>query len=135
MKTAIAVSRSCRVVTPDLRGSGRSWSSDTLTFEMLARDIEALLDYLDVDQAVLGGESSGSGTALSFALGHPSRIAALVIVRPIYAGDAYSLMREDSHRRLLNEARRARCSPCLRDELGELLGNQSWRFRVASAAA
>jgi len=76
-----------RVVAPDLRGSGRSWSPDTLTFDLLARDIEALLDHLDVKQVVLGGVSSGSGPALSFALRHPDRITALVMVTPVYAGE------------------------------------------------
>jgi 3-oxoadipate enol-lactonase len=76
-----------RVIAPDLRGSGRSWSGARLTFERLADDVEALLDHLGLDRAVVGGLSGGSGTALRFALHHPRRTAGLVLVQPLYAGE------------------------------------------------
>lgn len=76
-----------RVVAPDLRGSGRSWSGAPLTFDRLADDVEALLDHLGADRTVVGGVSSGSGVAVRFALRHPRRTAALVVVRPVYGGE------------------------------------------------
>jgi len=76
-----------RVIAPDLRGSGRSWSGGLLTFDQLAGDVEALLDHIGVDRAVVGGVSGGSGVALRFALRRPGRIAGLVVVRPVYAGE------------------------------------------------
>ena len=45
------------VVAPDLRGSGKSWSGASLTFNQLADDVEALLDHLGVEHAVVGGRS------------------------------------------------------------------------------
>jgi pimeloyl-ACP methyl ester carboxylesterase len=75
-----------RVIAPDLRGSGKSWSGGPLTFDQLANDIEALLDHIGADRAVVGGVSGGSGIALRFALRHPSRTAGLVVVKPVYAG-------------------------------------------------
>ena len=78
----------CRVVTPDLRGSGRSWCGTPLTFDRLADDVQRLLDHIGVDRAVVGGVSSGSGVALRFALRHPRRTLGLVVVKPIYAGEA-----------------------------------------------
>lgn len=75
-----------RVITPDLRGSGRSWSSESLTFDRLADDVVGLLDHLAVERAIIGGISSGSGTAVRFALCHPGRTRALMVVKPIYAG-------------------------------------------------
>jgi pimeloyl-ACP methyl ester carboxylesterase len=75
-----------RVIAPDLRGSGRSWSGAPLTFDRLADDVEVLLDHLGVDRAVVGGVSGGSGIALRFALRHPSRTAGLVLVKPVYGG-------------------------------------------------
>lgn len=75
-----------RVVTPDLRGSGRSVCADPLTFERLSDDLVALLDHLDVRRAVVGGVSQGSGVAVHFALHHPERVAGLVVLQPIYAG-------------------------------------------------
>jgi len=75
-----------RVITPDLRGSGRSWSSESLTFDRLADDILQLLDHLAIEKALIGGISSGSGTAVLFALRHPGRTLALIVVKPVYAG-------------------------------------------------
>lgn len=75
-----------RIVTPDLRGSGRSWSGAPLAFDQLDDDVEALLDSIGADRAVVGGVSGGSGIALRFALRRPSRMAGLVVVKPVYAG-------------------------------------------------
>jgi pimeloyl-ACP methyl ester carboxylesterase len=76
-----------RVVAPDLRGSGRSWSGALLSFDQLAEDVEALLDHIEADRAVVGGVSGGSGIALRFALQRRSRVAGLVLVKPVYGGD------------------------------------------------
>lgn len=76
-----------RVLTPDVRGNGKSWYGGPLTFDELADDVEALLDYVGADRAVVGGVSGGSGVALRFALRHPSRTAGLVLVKPVYAGE------------------------------------------------
>src|SRR5437667_61696 len=66
-----------RVVTPDLRASGKSWWAGQLTFDRLADDVEQLLNRIGADRAVVGGVSSGSGVALRFALRHPERTAGL----------------------------------------------------------
>jgi 3-oxoadipate enol-lactonase len=76
-----------RVITPDLRGNGKSWYGGPLTFDQLADDLSALLDHIGADQAVVGGVSGGSGVALRFALRHPDRTASLVLVKPVYAGE------------------------------------------------
>lgn len=77
---------SYRVMAPDLRGSGRSTCSDDLTFDRLADDLARVLDHLDVKRVVMGGVSTGSGTAVRFALRHPDRVRALLVIRPVYAG-------------------------------------------------
>lgn len=76
-----------RILTPDVRGNGKSWYGGPLTFDQLADDVEALLDHIGADRAVVGGVSGGSGVALRFALRHPSRTAGLVLVKPVYAGE------------------------------------------------
>ncbi len=76
-----------RIIAPDLRGSGKSRSGAALTFSGLAADIEALLGYIGVDRAVVGGISGGSGVAVRFALQHPGRTIGLVVVTPVYAGE------------------------------------------------
>ena len=76
-----------RVVTPDLRGSGRSHDAGPLSFDGLADDVAKLLDFLGLDRAVVAGVSGGSGVALRFALRRPERTAALLLVQPVYAGE------------------------------------------------
>ena len=76
-----------RVITPDLRGNGKSVSGAPLTFDQLADDLVALLDHIGVDRAVVGGVSGGSGVALRFALRQPGRLTGLVLVKPVYAGE------------------------------------------------
>jgi pimeloyl-ACP methyl ester carboxylesterase len=76
-----------RVLTPDVRGNGKSWYGGPLTFDQLADDVAALLDHIGVDRALVGGVSGGSGVALRFALRHPDRTAGLVLVKPVYAGE------------------------------------------------
>jgi pimeloyl-ACP methyl ester carboxylesterase len=75
-----------RVITPDLRGSGRSWSAESLTFDRLADDVLRLLDRLAIEEAFVGGISAGSGTAVRFALRHPARTRGLIVVWPVYGG-------------------------------------------------
>jgi len=75
-----------RIVTPDLRASGRSCWSGSLTFDLLADDVVRVLDHIGVERAIVGGASGGSGVALRVALRHPGRVSGLVLVKPVYAG-------------------------------------------------
>ena len=98
-----------RVVAPDLRGSGRSWSGASLTFDQLADDVEALLDHLGAERAVVGGASGGSGVALRFALRYPGRTAGLVLVKPVYGGEerGYTGVQKETFARMDAVASRA----------------------------
>ncbi|MFL5344056.1 MAG: alpha/beta fold hydrolase [Hyalangium sp.] len=80
-----------RVITPDLRSSGKSVDGRPLTWDRLADDVAALMRHLGAERAVVGGVSSGSGAALRFALRYPEKTAALVVVTPIYAGEERGL--------------------------------------------
>lgn len=75
-----------RVITPDLRASGRSFYGGTLTFDQLADDLAMLLDHVGEARAVVGGVSAGSGVAVRFVLQHVGRAAGLIVVNPMYAG-------------------------------------------------
>lgn len=76
-----------RVITPDLRSSGRSRCADPLTWDRLADDVGALMHHIGAARAVVGGISMGSGVALRFARRFPDRTAGLVIVLPVYRGE------------------------------------------------
>jgi pimeloyl-ACP methyl ester carboxylesterase len=76
-----------RTVTYDARGHGRSSPAPDPTaysYAQLAEDLEALLDELGIERALLAGASMGAHTALRFALLHPARVAALGLVTPSF---------------------------------------------------
>ncbi len=81
-----------RTVAYDARGHGHSTPApmpDAYTYELLARDLGAVLDELDIQQAVLAGASMGAQTALRFALEHPDRVLALGLITPAFDPDTH----------------------------------------------
>jgi pimeloyl-ACP methyl ester carboxylesterase len=76
-----------RVIAYDARGHGRSSPAPNPAaygYGRLARDLEAVLDALDVPRAALAGASMGAHTALRFALDRPERVAALGLITPAF---------------------------------------------------
>jgi pimeloyl-ACP methyl ester carboxylesterase len=74
-----------RVVAYDARGHGRSGPApdpEAYGYAELAGDLEAVLDSLELERAVLAGASMGAHTLLRFALDHPGRAAALGVITP-----------------------------------------------------
>lgn len=75
-----------RLITPDLRGSGRSVFAGPLDWDLLADDLAAVLRVLGISRAVIGGVSFGAGCAVRFALRHRAMTAALLVLNPAFAG-------------------------------------------------
>ncbi len=70
-----------RTVTYDHRGTGATVSrAEKITFELLVSDLFRVLDFLEIGQCVLAGESSGSLVVLEAALRQPERFTGLVLV-------------------------------------------------------
>ncbi len=72
------------VVRYDRRGSGRS-DAATAPFSP-EDDLLRVAEQTGIRRAVLVGSSSGAGLALDFALAHPDRVEALVLVGPTVHG-------------------------------------------------
>ena len=73
--------REYRVTTYDLRGHGRSDGPPTgYTTRDMARDLDGLMDALNIPQARVVGHSWGADIALHFALAYPHRVSELVVV-------------------------------------------------------
>lgn len=71
----------------DVRGHGKTFPigpAKQLTFDAFANDLAALLDHLEIREAVVGGISMGAAISTSFALRYPDRVRALVLVRPAW---------------------------------------------------
>jgi pimeloyl-ACP methyl ester carboxylesterase len=80
-----------RVIAYDARGHGHSSPAPdprAYTYELLAGDLGAVLDELEIERAVLAGASMGAQTALRFALEHPERVHALGLITPAFDPDA-----------------------------------------------
>ena len=75
------------VVSYDARGHGHSVPAGMPSdygYEHLARDLEAVLDGLGLERAILAGASMGAHTALRVALTDPERVTALGLITPAY---------------------------------------------------
>jgi pimeloyl-ACP methyl ester carboxylesterase len=78
--------RGSRVVTLDLLGHGRSdRPADMWRYSMpeFGREVVALLDHLDVDQAVVFGSSLGANVTLEVAGQAPERVRGMVVEMPV----------------------------------------------------
>jgi pimeloyl-ACP methyl ester carboxylesterase len=78
--------RGNRVIAVDLLGHGHSdrpseMSQYSMTF--FARQVEALLDHLDLKNAVIGGTSLGANVTLELAFLEPKRVKAMMIEMPV----------------------------------------------------
>ena len=78
--------RGHRVITFDLLGHGESDRPHDMwrySMPIFAREVVALLDHLELDEAVVGGTSLGANTTLEVASLAPSRLRGMVIEMPV----------------------------------------------------
>lgn len=73
-----------RLLSFDCRGHGETrplGSEEKISVVQFAEDLRALLDYLRIERAIIGGISMGAAVALHFALTQPERVLGLVLSR------------------------------------------------------
>ena len=76
-----------RVIAYDARGHGESSPAPDpgdYAYAELVRDLEGVMDALELDRAVLGGASMGAATTLRSRSSRPQRVEALVQITPAY---------------------------------------------------
>jgi 3-oxoadipate enol-lactonase len=76
-----------RIVVYDQRGHGDSTPvTDPALYDLerMAGDLTAVMDALEIEQAIVGGESMGAATTLRFALRSPQRVRALLLTAPAF---------------------------------------------------
>jgi pimeloyl-ACP methyl ester carboxylesterase len=82
--------RGYRLIAYDARGHGASSPApDSSAYEYadLVGDLEAVIDWFELERPALVGSSMGAATVLTYALEHPERVPALVQVTPAYTGE------------------------------------------------
>lgn len=68
------------VLAPDLRGHGQSEAtSGPYTMDLLAQDVNALIDHLQLEHVVLGGLSMGGYVTFAFMKQFPDRVRGLIL--------------------------------------------------------
>jgi 3-oxoadipate enol-lactonase/4-carboxymuconolactone decarboxylase len=78
---AAALSRSFRVIRPDLRGHGLSGCTNgPYSMSLFAQDLAGLLDTLGVERTHVAGVSIGGLIAQAFAAAHIGRVVSLVLI-------------------------------------------------------
>lgn len=112
------LTRSHRVIAPDLRGRGRSAKpQDGYSMEEHAADVIALLDYLGFDNVVMGGHSFGALLSIYLAAHYPQRITRLIVI------DAAIVFHPDTEKLLgPSLARLARVLPSTEAYIDEMKG-------------
>ena len=78
--------RGNRVVTLDLLGHGKSDRPQDMrvySMDQFAEQTLALLDHLEIDQAVVGGTSLGANVTLSVAARAPDRLRGMIVEMPV----------------------------------------------------
>ncbi len=99
------LSPKARLVIPDLRGHGQSPVPDGIySMRLMAEDLRALMDQLNIEKAVLAGHSMGGYVSLAFARAYPNRLAGLALVATQAAAD--SPERRAGREKMVDEVRR-----------------------------
>ena len=114
-----------RVVRYDCRGFGASGPLDPAVPYTHAEDLVALLDHLDIGDAVLVGLSFGGRVALQAALAAPDRICGLALLDAVLDGVPWD---PESARGMDEVARRVQAG-------GVLAGREAWLAHPLFAAA
>lgn len=76
-----------RLIGFDARAHGQTepvGPEDKISFNTFADDLRALMDHLQIRQAIVGGISMGAALTLNFALRHSERVLGLVQSRPAW---------------------------------------------------
>jgi len=113
------------VVRYDCRGFGSSGPLDPAVPYTHAGDLVALLDHLDIGDAVLAGLSFGGRVALQTALAAPGRVRGLALLDAVLDGVPWD---PESARALDEVARRVQAG-------GVLAGREAWLAHPLFAAA
>ena len=109
-----------RVYVPDQRNHGASPHAEQMDYPLMAVDLSAFLDQLNLQSAVLLGHSMGGKTAMWFALNYPERVARLVVadIAPVvYQHNFDRLIQSLRELPLASLSNRKQADDCLADAI------------------
>jgi pimeloyl-ACP methyl ester carboxylesterase len=84
------LSKTRQVIAVEMQGHGRTADINRdFSYENLADDIAALLDYLKIKQADVLGFSMGGGVAMQVAIRHPEKVRKVVSMSAVFRHDGW----------------------------------------------
>jgi pimeloyl-ACP methyl ester carboxylesterase len=84
------LSKTRKVVAVEMQGHGRTADINRdFSYENLADDIAAMLDYLEIKQADLLGYSMGGGVAMQVAIRHREKVRKVVSISAVFRYDGW----------------------------------------------
>ena len=90
--TLPGLSANRQVIGLDMQAHGRTADIDRpLRIELLADDVVALLDYLEIPEADIFGYSNGAAVGIDMAVRHPTRVRRLVFLSGATSFDGNSV--------------------------------------------
>jgi pimeloyl-ACP methyl ester carboxylesterase len=85
-----ALAKTRKVIALEMQGHGRTADiTRDFSFENLADDVAALLDYLKIPSADLIGYSMGGGVAMQCAIRHPEKVRKVVSISAVFRHDGW----------------------------------------------
>lgn len=82
--------KSRRVIAVEMQGHGRTADiKRDFSYESLADDVAALLDFLKIKQADVLGYSMGGGVAMQVAIRHPQKVRKVVSISAVFRHDGW----------------------------------------------
>ena len=99
------LSKARTVIAVEMQGHGRTADIDRgFSYESLADDIAALLDYLEITQADVLGYSMGGGVAMQVAIRHPDKVRKVVSISAAFRLDGFVAEALDAFPKLTADA-------------------------------
>ena len=84
------LSKTRKVIAVEMQGHGRTADINReFSYENLADDVAALLDYLKITRADLLGYSMGGGVAMQVAIRHPEKVRKVVSISAVFRHDGW----------------------------------------------
>jgi pimeloyl-ACP methyl ester carboxylesterase len=100
-----ALAKSRQVIAVEMQGHGRTADINRdFSYDNLADDIAAMLDYLKIGKADLIGYSMGGGVAMNVAIRHPQKVRKVVSISAVFRDNGWVQEALDVYPKLTAEA-------------------------------
>ena len=121
--TEVARHLNCRLLIPDLPGSGRSTLTPDLSIEAMAMAIKELLDREGIERCILIGHSMGGYIALAFAELYPERLRAFGLFHSTAYADSDE--KKAARQKSIAFIREHGAQPFIRQSIPNLFANET----------